>query len=155
MIALQNDAAKNSLWRSAAVNTPRNGSSASTQNKGKASLPMPSCKRSHGSIGERSHGRHVSFRDNGSKGISNRKIIWGHLKDAKANFKSPYSKSYISDKKVKHERATTSSKSYDLWNKAKAKLTDDEFNKSRRTHACINCDEVGHTFYNCPNKPKP
>ena len=41
LITLQNDASKNSLWRSAAVNIPRNGSSATTQNMCKAHVPMP------------------------------------------------------------------------------------------------------------------
>jgi hypothetical protein len=58
----------------------------------------------------------------------------GHRKDAKEDFKSP-SKSYIYDKKVKHEKATTGSKSYDTWNKVEAKLTEDESNKRRRTNA--------------------
>jgi len=50
LLTLQNDAAKNSLWRSAAVNIPRNSSSATTQNRDKAHMPMTSYKRSHGSI---------------------------------------------------------------------------------------------------------
>jgi hypothetical protein len=41
-------------------------------------------------------------------------------------------------------------KNYDSWNKAKTKLTEDEFNKRRRA----NCGEVGHKFSSCP-KPKP
>jgi hypothetical protein len=43
---------------------------------------------------------------------------------------------------------------YDSWNKAKDKLTADEYNKRRRTKACINCGEVGHAFSDYP-KPKP
>ena len=43
---------------------------------------------------------HGSFEGHGSKGASNSKIAWGHLKDPKSDFKNP-SKSYISDKKVK------------------------------------------------------
>ena len=74
-------------------------------------------------------------------------------KDAKADFKSPL-KSFNSYKKVKYEKTITSSKSYDSWSKAKAKLTENEFNKCRRTNVCINCGEVGHTFSTCP-KPKP
>ena len=34
LITLQNDVAKNSLWRSAAVDIPRNSSSATTQKRG-------------------------------------------------------------------------------------------------------------------------
>jgi len=44
--------------------------------------------------------------------------------------------------------------SYDSWNKAKAKLTEDEFKKRRRTNGCINCGVAGHRFPDCP-KPKP
>ena len=51
LIALQYDDAKNSLWRSAAVNIPRNCSSATTQNTGEAPEPSPSYKRPHDSIG--------------------------------------------------------------------------------------------------------
>jgi hypothetical protein len=61
LLTLQNDVAKNSLWRSSAVNIPRNSSSAKTQNKGKAPMPMPPYKRSHGNIGQSSHGSHNIF----------------------------------------------------------------------------------------------
>jgi hypothetical protein len=84
LIALHNDASKNSLWRSAAVNTPRNGSSNTSQTRGNAPMPMPSYKRPYGSIGQNNHISHGSFRGNGSKGASSSKITWGHLKDAKA-----------------------------------------------------------------------
>jgi hypothetical protein len=73
--------------------------------------------------------------------------LGGHIKNAKADFKSQ-TKSYISEKKVNHERYTSGSKSHDSWSKAKVKLIDDEFNKRRRTNACINCAEAGHTFFN-------
>ena len=52
LIALHNDVAKNSLWRSAFVNIPKNSSSATTHNRGKAHVPKPSYKRPHGSIGQ-------------------------------------------------------------------------------------------------------
>ena len=71
----------------------------------------------------------------------------------KSDFKS-LSKPYNFDKKVKYEKSGSGSKSYDSWSKAKAKLTEDEFNKRRRTNACIHCGEVNHKFSNCP-KPKP
>ena len=87
LLTLQNDVAKNSLWRSAAVNIPRNSSSATTQNKGKAPMPMPSYTRPHGSIGQSNHDSHNNFRGNGSKGAFDSKLNWGHLKDAKADFK--------------------------------------------------------------------
>jgi len=98
LLTLQNGAAKNSVWCSTAVNIPRNSSSATTQNKGKASMPMPPYKRSHGSIGQSSHGSHNNFGGNGSKGVFASKLNWGQRKDAKADFKSP-SKSYNYDKK--------------------------------------------------------
>jgi len=70
LLTLQNDAAKSSLWRSTAVNIPRNSCSATTQNKGKASMPMPSYKRPHGNIGQSNHDNHNNFGGNGSKGAS-------------------------------------------------------------------------------------
>ena len=82
-IALRNDATNYSLWRSAAVNTPRNGISATTQNRGKTLVPMPSHKRPHGSIGEKSQGNHNNFGGNGSKGASSSNTTWRHLTDAK------------------------------------------------------------------------
>jgi hypothetical protein len=39
LLNLHNDVAKNSFCRSAAVNIPRNSSSATTQNKGTAPMP--------------------------------------------------------------------------------------------------------------------
>jgi hypothetical protein len=116
-------------------------------------MPMPSYKRPHGSIGQSGHGSHNSFGGNGSRGASRSKLTWGHFKDAMPNFKSPLN-SCNSDKKVKREKATSGSKSNNSWNKAKAKLTKDEFNKRRRTNACINCGEFTHKFSKCP-KLKP
>jgi len=130
LLTLQNDAAKNSLWRSAAVNIPRKSSSATTHNMGKLPMPMPSYGRPHGSIGQSTHGSHTNFGGNGSKGIFDSKLNWGHLKDAKADFKSPL-KSYNSDEKANNEKTSSGSKSFDSWNKAKAKLTEDEFNRRR------------------------
>jgi hypothetical protein len=74
LIALQNDDAKNSLWRSTAVHIPRSGSYGITQNKGKAPMPMPSYKRPHGSIGHNSHSSYGGFEDNDSKGAFGSKI---------------------------------------------------------------------------------
>jgi hypothetical protein len=45
-------------------------------------------------------------------------------------------------------------KPFESWNKAKSKLTEEEYNKCRRTNACINCGEGGHKFSDFP-KPKP
>ena len=69
LLTLQNDAAKNSLWHSAAVNIPRNSSSATTQNQGKAPMPISLYKRPHGSIDQSSHCSHIGFGGNGSKGV--------------------------------------------------------------------------------------
>jgi hypothetical protein len=55
LLTLQNDLAKNSLWRLAAVNIPINSSFATNQNMDKAPMPMPSYKRSHGSIVQSIH----------------------------------------------------------------------------------------------------
>jgi hypothetical protein len=86
LIALHNDVAKNSLWRSAAVNNPRNSISATTHIRGKAHAPLPSYKSPHGSIGRSSHGSHNIFGGNESEGAFGSKLTWGHLKDAKAYF---------------------------------------------------------------------
>ena len=51
-------------------------------------------------------------------------------------------------------KVSTNDKGFESWNKAKSKLIDEEFNKRRRTFACINCGEIGHKLGECP-KPKP
>jgi hypothetical protein len=95
LITLQNDVVKNSLWRSAAVNIPRNSSSATTQNRGKASLLMPSYKRPHGRIGKSDHGSYMSFGGNGSKGASSNKKTWRHLKMQKQTLKTLRSRTFL------------------------------------------------------------
>jgi hypothetical protein len=89
---------------------------------------MLSCKRPHGNIGPNHHGNYGSSENNGSKGAFGSKVSWGHPNDAKANFKSP-SKSHISDKKAKFNTSCfkLESKNYDSWNKAKDKLTTEEY----------------------------
>jgi hypothetical protein len=52
-------------------------------------MPMPSYKRPHDSIGQSIHGSHINFGGNGSKDVIGSKFNRGHLKDAKADFKSP------------------------------------------------------------------
>jgi len=106
LLTLQNDAAKNSLLRSNAVNIPRNCSSATTQNKGKEPIPMPPYKRSHGNIGQSNRCSHNNFEGNKSKGASASKSNWGQPKDAKADFKSPL-KPYDFDEKTKYEKAAS------------------------------------------------
>jgi len=117
-------------------------------------MPMLSYKRPQGIIGHNSHGSYGSFTNHGSKDASDIKVSWGHPKDAKAYFLSP-SKSHISDKKAKFNTYgfKSESKNYDSWSKAKDKLNADEYNKCRRTNACIKCGEVGHIFSDCP-KPE-
>jgi hypothetical protein len=150
LISLQNDAAKNSLWRSTGVNSPRTGLLARTQNKGKAPMTTSTFKHPNSGNNQNSRGSSGSFGGNANKGASSSRGPWGHLKDAKADFKGQSK----SAKQVKRERDIADPKGYDSWNKAKAKLTEAEFSKRRRTNACINCGEVGHKFSACP-KPKP
>jgi hypothetical protein len=45
LIDLQNDGAKNSLWRSSTIITPRTGGYNSHHGKGKAPMPPPMSKR--------------------------------------------------------------------------------------------------------------
>ena len=98
LLTLHNDAAKNSLWRSTAVNIPRNSSFATTKIGGKALMPMRPYTRSHGSIGQRSHDSHNNFGGNGSKSASAIELNWGHPKDAKADFKSLRSRTFMTKK---------------------------------------------------------
>jgi hypothetical protein len=127
LIALQNDAAKNSLRHLTDEKILRSGSFGTTYNKGKAPIPMPSYKRPHGNIGHNNHNSYGSFGDNCSKGAFGSKVSWGHPKDAKADFKSS-SKSQISAKKAKFGTYgfKSQSKNYNWWNKAKDKLTSHE-----------------------------
>ncbi len=110
---------------------------------------MPSFKHSYGSNNQNNRGSSGSFGGNGNKGAYSSKEHWNHPKDVKAGFKGS-SKPSISGKHVKRKRSTSDSKGYDSWNKAKAKLNADEYNKRRRTNGCINCGEIGHKFSDCP-----
>jgi len=69
-------------------------------------------------------------------------------KDGAANSKG-FTKSVGSKRKV-----SFTEKPFESLNKAKSKLTEEEYNKRRKTIACINCGEVGRKFSECP-KPKP
>ena len=70
-MALQNDAAKNSSWRTTRVITPRFGCFANTLNKGNNHVPDPSYKRPQGNHpGKNSHGRHGKFEGHDTKGAS-------------------------------------------------------------------------------------
>jgi hypothetical protein len=152
LLTLHNDVAKNSVWCSAAVNIQKKKIPLLLKTRVRH---LCRCHRTNVLTAELVEAvmAVTTILEVTETCAFGSKLTWGPLKDAKADFKSPL-KSYNSDKKVKHEKATSGSKSYDLWNKAKAKLTQDEFNKRRRTNACINCGEVGLKFSNCP-KPTP
>ncbi len=132
------------MARSNAVNTPISASFATTRNKGKTPVPMPSFKHSYVSNNQNIRGISGSFGGDGNKGASSSKEHWNHPKDVKANFKGSSKPSISGKHYVNRERIISNSKGYDSWNKAKAKLTADEYNKRRRTNACINCGEIGH-----------
>jgi hypothetical protein len=69
---LQNDAAKNSLWRSWTIITPRSGGSNSHHNMGRTPMTPPTSKR-HQPIdfGQNNSESHNNFVAIGSKGIPN------------------------------------------------------------------------------------
>ena len=150
LIVLQKDAANNCLWRPDVANISRSGNSGTTQNKSKTPMPMTSYKRPRGSIG---HNGHVSY-GNFGKMLANVLLVarlLGGIKKMLKQILNP-SKSHVSDKKAKCNSFVFKSEyiNYDSWNKAKDKLTADEYNKRRRTNACINCGEVGYKFSDCP-----
>ncbi len=133
--------------------TPKTGGSNTLQNKGKSPMTQPNFKRPQlSNFGQKHFGNHGSFGGSDHKGASGSKGPWGQSKDDKADFKGP-SKSTSFNKNMKRERSD-SEKNYDSWNKAKKRLTTNEYNRLRKTNACINCGEVGHKFNDCP-KPKP
>ena len=153
LMDLQNDAAKNSLWRSSRIITPRMGGSNSHHGKGKASMPAPMSKRPQvAGFGQNTFGSHGNFGASTNKGVSNTMKLGGHSKNAKSDFKES-SKSVTFNKHFKRERSDNG-KNCDSWNKAKKRLEPDEISRRRNTCACMNCGEVGHVFKDCP-KPKP
>ena len=137
LIALQNDAAKNSLWR---ASSSLASSSSTPSNSYTDRQPKPATKQwpksSKNDSKQWSKATKWSSKGGASGGASGGA-------DPKKNF----------DPK-KRKVAFEKEKSFDYWNKGKGKLTEDEYNKRRRTNACINCGEVGHKFSDCP-KPKP
>ena len=152
-MALQTDVAKNSLWRSWTVITPRTGGSNTHQNKGKSPMTQPNFKRPQlSNFGQKNSGSHGSFGGSGQKGASSSKGPWGQSKDEKADFKGS-SKSVSFNNNLKREKSDTE-RNFESWNRAKKRLSTNEYNKRRKTNACINCGEVGHKFSECP-KPKP
>jgi hypothetical protein len=151
--ALQTDAAKNAMWRntSAYANGSGNGDRKSKGSNG--SSPGYNGNGNNNGSGSRngsSNEKGSSNRQNNgkySKSYAN-KDKWAKIK-TDPNAKAPVDKSG----KRKVSFSDTNNKGFDQWNKAKSKLTEEEFNKRRRTFACINCGEVGHKFADC-TKPK-
>jgi hypothetical protein len=133
LIALQNDAAKNSLWR---ASSSASGSS-TPSNSYTDRQPKPQTKQ-------------------WPKPSKTDTKQWSKTSkwSPKGSASTEWSKGKSADPKGKRKVAFEKDKSFESWNKAKGKLTDDEYNKRRRTNACINCGEVGHKFSDCP-KPKP
>ena len=79
LMDLHNDAAKNSLWRSSTIITPRMGGSNSHHGKGKAPMPAPMSKRLQPvGFGQNTFGCHDNFRARSSKGVSNTMKLGGH-----------------------------------------------------------------------------
>ncbi len=151
-MALQIDAAKISLWRSSTVITPNTGGSNTHHNKGKNLVTQPNFKRPQQSnFGQNTFGSHGNSGSSGQKDASSSKGPWGQSKDAKADLKVPSKSTPF--KKMNREQSG-SVRNYDSKNLAKKRLSADEFNRRRKTNACINCGEVGHRFKDCP-KPKP
>ncbi len=116
---MQNDAAKNSLWRAlsfaSGASTPIN-SFTYRQTKATTTKQWP-----------KSHKDDTKQCPKAPK--------WSPKGDASADSKG---KSFNSKKrKVAFEK----NKPFDYWNKAKDKLTEEEYNNRHRTKACINCGE--------------
>jgi hypothetical protein len=137
IIALHNDAAKDSLWRPTSAFTHRTNSNINGNRKGKGVAFIPSFKNPIGSSG--------NFSNNGSKQFSDSKKM-SKSKNGASTSKSFTTKSVGIDKKSKRKVAFTN-KPFESYNKAKSKLNEEEYNKRRRTNACINCGEVGHKFF--------
>jgi hypothetical protein len=92
-----------------------------------------------------------SFSNNGSKDFSDSKKL-SKPKDGASTSKS-FTKSIGIDTISKRKVAFTN-KPFESWNKAKSKLTGEEYNKHRITNSCINCGNAGHKFSGF-TKPKP
>ena len=81
LMHLQNDSAKNTLWRSSTIITPRSGGSNSHHNKGKAPMTQPTSKRHQPIVFEQNNSgtcSRGSFEASGRKGISDNMGSWGH-----------------------------------------------------------------------------
>ena len=96
LMDLQNDATKNSLWRSSTIITPRTRGSNSHHGKGKAPMPQSTSKRLQPvGFGQNTVGSHGSFGASTSKGFSNTMKTGGHFKNAKADFKESAQVRYL------------------------------------------------------------
>ena len=73
-------------------------------------------------------------------------------KDGASTFKD-FTTSVGIDKNSKRKGALIENP-FEPWTTAKSKLAEEEYNKRRKTNACVNCGEVGHKFSEC-TKPKP
>ncbi len=135
IIALHNDTAKNSLWRSTSALTLRTGNN-SGDRKGKGASFLTSAE---------------FLAKMAAKCFFNAKK-WFKSENTASTSKG-FTKSPGIDKNSKRKLNFTD-KLFQSWNKAKSKLTEEEYNKRRRTNAHINCGEVEHKFFECP-KPKP
>ncbi len=132
IIALQDDAAKNSLWRA-----PSSASGASTPTNSFTDRQAKTTATKHWPKSNKNDTKQWS-----------KAPKWSSKGGASADSKG---KSFDSKKR---KVALEKDKPFESWNKAKDKLTEEEYNKRRRTKACINCGEVGHKFSDC-SKPKP
>ena len=144
LIDLQNDAAKDSLWRSTASLSLR----ATTKSTGQTST-------------DRSSFTTKTFSNGNGNGNSSKKKSKGQWKGRNGNGggkNGTGGSASASDGKSNGKRKVTfsnfSTKENDSWKKARAKLTTEEYYKRRKTKSCINCGEQDHLFADC-TKPKP
>jgi hypothetical protein len=132
ILVLRNDAAKNSLWL--AYLSLASGSSTPSNSFSDRQPKAPVKKR-------------LPKNGSGNKQLP-KSPKWSPKSGATSDLKS---KGFDPKKrKVGFEKE----KPFEFWNKTKGKLTEEEYNKHRRTNACIHCGKVGHKFSDCP-KPKP
>ena len=89
LMALQDDAPKNNLWRLTALINLRTSCSAATLNKSKGHAIRPPFKlpqSNHNVKGN--HGRSGSFGGNANKGDFGSKVVWGRIKEVKQSLKA-------------------------------------------------------------------
>ena len=153
IVGLQNDDAKNYLRRFASaltLHTTTNNNNGDRKGKG------PTCTPSF----KISNSNNISFSSNGSNRFYDSKK-WSKSKDGSSTSKG-FTKLVDIDK-ISKRKVSFTDKPFESWNKAKSKLTKDEYtkrlitkdeyNKLRISNACIICGEVEHKLSEC-NKPK-